>query len=186
MHRLDPVAGIYADGGTGVKVTLARPRRDRQCRTLDTAHAVPSPWGGGAGLVFQRPGGTAENGLYVAHRGLAVAIKRGLRLLGELVCAMSPWTSSSPSMPTSFKGHRRALTVVLLRGELPFFGGYAMASLLDPRGIRQRDLRRFVLTQAYRLEDHTRQMVACVGRPYQYIREAHTQRRVGPPAGRAP
>jgi hypothetical protein len=69
MHRLDPVAGIYADGGTGVKVTLARPRRDGQCRTLDTAHAVPSPWGGGAGLVFQRPGGTAQNGLYVAHRG---------------------------------------------------------------------------------------------------------------------
>ena len=58
---------------------------------------------------------------------------------------------------------------VLFRGYLPFFSGYAMASFLDTRGIRRREVKRFVLTQAYRLKDHARQMAARAGRPYQYF-----------------
>jgi hypothetical protein len=60
---------------------------------------------------------------------------------------------------------------VLFRGYLPFFSGYAMASFLDTRGIRRREVKRFVLTQAYRLKDHARQMAARAGRPYQYFGE---------------
>jgi hypothetical protein len=47
---------------------------------------------------------------------------------------------------------------VLFRGYRPFFSGYAMASFLDTCGIRRREVKRFVLTQAYRLKDHARQM----------------------------
>ena len=43
---------------------------------------------------------------------------------------------------------------VLFRGYLPFFSAYAMASFLESRGIYRRDVKRFVLTQAYRLKDH--------------------------------
>jgi hypothetical protein len=60
---------------------------------------------------------------------------------------------------------------VLFRGYLPFFSGYAMASFLETRGIYRRDVKRFVLTQAYRLKDHARQMAAREGRPYQYFGE---------------
>ena len=40
---------------------------------------------------------------------------------------------------------------VLFRGSLPFYSGGAMASFLDTREVHRRDVRRFVLTQAYRL-----------------------------------
>jgi hypothetical protein len=60
---------------------------------------------------------------------------------------------------------------VLFRGYLPFFSGYAMASFLETRGIYRRDVKRFVLTQTYRLKDHARQMAAREGRPYQYFGE---------------
>jgi len=40
---------------------------------------------------------------------------------------------------------------VLFRGSLPFYSGCAMASFLDTREVHRRDVRRFVLTQAYRL-----------------------------------
>jgi hypothetical protein len=60
---------------------------------------------------------------------------------------------------------------VLFRGYLPFFSGYAMASFLESRGIYRRDVKRFVLTQAYRLKDHARQLAARAGRPYQYFGE---------------
>jgi len=60
---------------------------------------------------------------------------------------------------------------VLFRGYLPFFSGYAMASFLETRKIHRRDVKRFVLTQAYRLKDHARQMAAREGRPYQYFGE---------------
>ncbi|MFQ5521009.1 MAG: hypothetical protein ACE5FK_06400 [Candidatus Methylomirabilia bacterium] len=60
---------------------------------------------------------------------------------------------------------------VLFRGYLPFYSGYAMASFLDSRGIRRHQVKRFVLTQAYRLKDHARQMAAREGRPYQYFGE---------------
>ena len=49
---------------------------------------------------------------------------------------------------------------VLFRGYLPFFSGYAMASFLETHGVYRRDVKRFVLTQAYRLKDHARQMAA--------------------------
>jgi hypothetical protein len=60
---------------------------------------------------------------------------------------------------------------VLFRGHLPFFSGYAMASFLETRGIYRRDVKRFVVTQAYRLKDHARPMAAREGRPYQYFGE---------------
>jgi hypothetical protein len=60
---------------------------------------------------------------------------------------------------------------VLFRGYLPFFSGYAMASFLKTRKVQRRDVKRFVLTQAYRLKDHARQMAAREGRPYQYFGE---------------
>ncbi len=60
---------------------------------------------------------------------------------------------------------------VLFRGYLPFFSGYAMASFLEARKVHRRDVKRFVLTQAYRLKDHARQMAAREGRPYQYFGE---------------
>src|SRR5262247_2242106 len=60
---------------------------------------------------------------------------------------------------------------VLFRGYLPFFSGYAMASFLEARQVHRRDVKRFVLTQAYRLKDHARQMAAREGRPYQYVGE---------------
>jgi hypothetical protein len=60
---------------------------------------------------------------------------------------------------------------VLFRGYLPFFSGYAMASFLESRGIYRRDVKRFVLTQAYRLKDHARPLAAREGRPYQYFGE---------------
>lgn len=60
---------------------------------------------------------------------------------------------------------------VLFRGYLPFFSGYAMASFLETRGVYRRDVKRFVLTQAYRLKDHARQLAAREGRPYQYFGE---------------
>src|SRR3972149_5741662 len=47
---------------------------------------------------------------------------------------------------------------VLFRGYLPFFSGYAMASFLEMRKVHRRDVKRFVLTQAYRLKDHARQL----------------------------
>jgi len=56
-------------------------------------------------------------------------------------------------------------------GYLPFFSGYAMASFLESHQIYRRDVKRFVLTQAYRLKDHARQMAAREGRPYQYFGE---------------
>ncbi|MFQ5830777.1 MAG: hypothetical protein ACE5JD_16720 [Candidatus Methylomirabilia bacterium] len=40
---------------------------------------------------------------------------------------------------------------MLFRGYLLFFSGYAVASFLDTRGIRRREVKPFVLTQAYRL-----------------------------------
>jgi hypothetical protein len=52
---------------------------------------------------------------------------------------------------------------VLLRGYLPSFSGYAMASVLETRGTCRRDVKRFVLTQAHRLKDHARQMAAREG-----------------------
>src|SRR6266540_1876015 len=60
---------------------------------------------------------------------------------------------------------------VLFRGYLPFFSGYAMASSLATRQVHRRDVKRFVLTQAYRLKDHARQMAAREGRPDQYFGE---------------
>jgi hypothetical protein len=60
---------------------------------------------------------------------------------------------------------------VLFRGYLLFFSGYAMASFLESRGIYRRDVKRFVLTQAYRLKDPARQLAAREGRPYQYFGE---------------
>jgi hypothetical protein len=60
---------------------------------------------------------------------------------------------------------------VLFRGYLPFFSGYAMASFLETRKVHRRDVKHFVLTQAYRLKDHARQMAAREGRPYQYFGE---------------
>jgi hypothetical protein len=60
---------------------------------------------------------------------------------------------------------------VLFRGYLPFFSGYAMASFLETRKVHRRDVKRFVLTQAYRLKDHAGQMAARAGRPYQYFGE---------------
>ncbi len=62
--------------------------------------------------------------------------------------------------------------------------GYAMASFLDTRGIRRREVKRFVLTQAYRLKDHARQMAAR-GPALPVLRRADTQRRSRAPAGRA-
>jgi len=59
----------------------------------------------------------------------------------------------------------------LFRGYLRFFSGYAMASFLESRKIYRRDVKRFVLTQAYRLKDHARQLAAREGRPYQYFGE---------------
>ncbi|HAM58523.1 MAG TPA: hypothetical protein DCQ64_25180 [Candidatus Rokubacteria bacterium] len=44
-----------------------------------------------------------------------------------------------------------------------------MASVLETRKVHRRDVNRFVLTQAYRLKDHARQMAAREGRPYQYF-----------------
>src|SRR3990172_2451752 len=46
-----------------------------------------------------------------------------------------------------------------------------MASVLETRKVHRRDVNRFVLTQAYRLKDHARQMAAREGRPYQYFGE---------------
>jgi hypothetical protein len=46
-----------------------------------------------------------------------------------------------------------------------------MASFLETRKVHRRDVKRFVLTQAYRLKDHARQMAAREGRPYQYFGE---------------
>jgi hypothetical protein len=60
---------------------------------------------------------------------------------------------------------------VLFRGYLPFFSGYAMARFLETRGVYRRDVKRFVLTQAYRLKDHARQLAAREGRPDQYFGE---------------
>jgi hypothetical protein len=60
---------------------------------------------------------------------------------------------------------------VLFRGSLPFFSGSAMASFLETRGIRRREVKRFVLTQAYRLKDHARQMAAREGRASQSFGE---------------
>ena len=60
---------------------------------------------------------------------------------------------------------------VLFRGYLPLFSGWAMASFLETRQVHRRDVKRFVLTQAYRLKDHARQMAAREGRPYQYFGE---------------
>jgi hypothetical protein len=60
---------------------------------------------------------------------------------------------------------------VLFRGYLPFFSGYARARFLETRGVYRRDVKRFVLTQAYRLKDHARQQAAREGRPYQYFGE---------------
>ena len=57
---------------------------------------------------------------------------------------------------------------VLFRGYLPFFSGYAMASSLETRKVHRRDVKRFVLTQAYRLKDHARQMAAREGRPLHF------------------
>src|SRR5262247_1423610 len=60
---------------------------------------------------------------------------------------------------------------VLFRGYLPFFSGYAMASFLEARGVYRRDGKRCVVTQAYRLKDHARQMAAREGRPDHYFGE---------------
>ncbi len=46
-----------------------------------------------------------------------------------------------------------------------------MVSFLDTHGVHRRDVKRFVLTQAYRLKDYARQMAAREGRPYQYFGE---------------
>src|SRR3972149_2534879 len=46
-----------------------------------------------------------------------------------------------------------------------------MASVLETRKVHRRDVNRFVLTQAYRLKAHARQMAAREGRPYQYFGE---------------
>src|SRR5215831_1437690 len=60
---------------------------------------------------------------------------------------------------------------VLFRGYLPLFSGWAMASFLETRQVYRRDVKRFVLTQAYRLKDHARQLAAREGRPYPYFGE---------------
>src|SRR5262245_28235937 len=60
---------------------------------------------------------------------------------------------------------------VLFRGYLPFFSGAAMASFLAARTVHRRDVKQFVLTQAYRLKAHARQTAAREGRPYQYFGE---------------
>lgn len=60
---------------------------------------------------------------------------------------------------------------VRFRGYRPFFRGYAMASFLDPGGIRRREVKHCVLTPAYRLTDHARQTAARAGRPSQYLGE---------------
>jgi hypothetical protein len=60
---------------------------------------------------------------------------------------------------------------VLFRGYLPFFSGYAMASFLETRKVHRRDVKRFVLTQAYRPKHHARQMAVREGRPYQFFGE---------------
>src|SRR3972149_3728559 len=46
-----------------------------------------------------------------------------------------------------------------------------MARVLETRKVHRRHGNRFVLTQAYRLKDHARQMAAREGRPYQYFGE---------------
>jgi hypothetical protein len=61
--------------------------------------------------------------------------------------------------------------------------GYAMGSFLESRGIYRRDVKRFVLTQAYRLKDHACQPAAREGRPYQYFGETDAQGGSRPPAG---
>jgi hypothetical protein len=60
---------------------------------------------------------------------------------------------------------------VLFRGYLPFFSGYAMASLLDARGIRRREVKRFLLGQAYWLKGQARRMAAREGRLSQFFGE---------------
>jgi len=69
------------------------------------------------------------------------------------------------------QGTRSCVDRVLFRGYLPFFSGYAMASFLERRGISRREVKRFVLTPAYRLQDHARQLAGREGRPYQYFGE---------------
>jgi hypothetical protein len=60
---------------------------------------------------------------------------------------------------------------VLFRGYLPLFSGWAMAGFLETRQVHRRDVKRFVLTQAYRLKDPARLMATREGRPYQYFGE---------------
>jgi hypothetical protein len=55
---------------------------------------------------------------------------------------------------------------VLFRGYVPFLSGYARASFLETR-----DVKRFVLTQVYRLKDHARQMAAREGGRTQFFGE---------------
>ena len=81
----------------------------------------------------------------------------GLRLLAELVCHES-MDQLVAKHADKLQGTLSCFDRVLFRGYLPFFSGYAMASFLDTRGIRRRGVKHFVLTQAYRLKDHARQM----------------------------
>ena len=74
---------------------------------------------------------------------------------------------------------------VLFRGYLPFFSGAAMASFLETRKVPRRDVKRFVLTQAYRLKSHARQIAAREGRPYQYFGERVKKEDLAAPAGAA-
>jgi hypothetical protein len=81
------------------------------------------------------------------------------------------------------QGTRSCFDRVLFRGYLPCLSGYAMGSFLESRGIYRRDVKRFVLTQAYRLKDHACQPAAREGRPYQYFGETDAQGGSRPPAG---
>jgi hypothetical protein len=74
---------------------------------------------------------------------------------------------------------------VLFRGDLPFFSGSAMASFLEAHGVHRRDVKRFVLTQAYRLKDHARPLAAREGGPTNTSASA-PGRRTSRASGRSP
>jgi hypothetical protein len=114
--------------------------------------------------------------------GVAIRDPIGSRALAKSVVGKDSIPSSieDSTLPSSSRGLPRpacrqapglalCFDRVLFRGYLPFFSGYAMASFLETRKIPRRDVKRCVLTQAYLLKDHARQMAAREGRPYQYF-----------------
>jgi hypothetical protein len=80
-----------------------------------------------------------------------------------------PWTSSSPSTPTSIAGTLSCFDRVIFRGYLPFFSGAAMASFLEAQKIPRHELKSFLLEQAARLKTHAYRMAEQAGRPFQYL-----------------